>query len=137
MNTRSTDRRPYSLPTLAFLEEFSLHDLTVFLLKLLAHIYPRGTAFWLEALYSPGSLCRSDGEAFAPGDPDNPIMVRIRYLLNTAWPEIVRNGYVTELPRRRGWHASERWFDISAEGWAAVRSITRSPLPTPCPTTKS
>ena len=113
---------PTDLPSLAWLKDLSLHDLCGFLLKRLALIFPRGRTFNLYHLYSPGSLCRSDGYGCFRGDPNSEVLIRIRYLLNTPWEEMVRDGYITELPRGREWY--ERRFEITAKGWEFVDSMT-------------
>ena len=112
---------PTDLPSLAYLQALSLHDLALFLLKLLALLFPRSKTFDRDYLYSPGNLCRSDGRVLTC-DPDSEVMVRIRYLLNTPWEEMVRNGYITELPLRR--ERFGQWFEITAKGRELAESMT-------------
>ena len=118
MNSSLPHRIPTVLSSLECLEDLSLHDQSVFLLKRLALRFPRGKTFWLDALYCAFSVSRPDLDELAPGLPNNERQMAIHYLLDKPWDEIERNGYVTKAPRGR------RWYEISAEGWAVVDSMT-------------
>ena len=118
MNSNSPHLIPTVLSSLECLEDLSLRDQSVFLLKRLALRFPRGKTFWLDALYLPYSLSVPDPDELAPGLPIDERQMAIHYLLDEPWDEIERNGYVTKAPR------GLRWYEISAEGWAVVDSMT-------------
>jgi hypothetical protein len=119
MNLSSPHRIPAVLSSLECLEDLSLRDQSVFLLKRLAYRFPRGKTFWLDALYLPQSYSVPDPHELVPGLPMNERQMAIHYLLDEPWEEIERNGYVTKAPR------GLRWYEISAKGWATVDNMTR------------
>jgi hypothetical protein len=70
MNSSLPHRIPTVLSSLECLEDLSLHDQSVFLLKRLALRFPRGKTFWLDVLYLPYSFSVPDPDELAPGPPN-------------------------------------------------------------------
>jgi len=118
MNSNSPHLIPTALSSLECLEDLSLHDQSLFLLKRLALRFPRGMTFWLDALYLPESHSVPDPNELAPGLPIDERQMAIHYLLDEPWEEIEGNGYITKVPRKLN------WYEISAKGWAVACRMT-------------
>lgn len=116
MDSNSPNRIPTSFPSLACLQELSLHDQGIFLLTRLGCLVPRGATFSKSDL-SQRRDYSFDPYRFAAGLPEHEQRRAIYHLFDAPWNEIEQSGYIAKVPRRFG------WYEITDKGRALVSSI--------------